>query len=232
MRLEIASRIVGEVLVVTCSGRIVIGDEAQTLHAHLRSATPETPDIVLQLGAVTFIDSSGLGTLVRLMSYARSRGGDVKLCAVPEVISRTLHMTGLNKVFETYASEAEAVAASYRRRQSKQSEAVHPSQTVLCFEESADVLAYLREVLRHGGYSVLTTTSLPDAKILVKAARPGLIILGPRMVNVREMDTKKSFEQIAPTVPVLVLDEDFLTRDPGDAGALLLEKVRDAFSAP
>jgi anti-anti-sigma factor len=217
---------VGEALVVKCSGRIVAGDETQALHDHLKEATQETSDVVLHLGEVAFIDSSGLGMLVRLMTYTRSRGGDLKLCAVPETILRTLRMTNLSTVFETYASETEAITASYQRRRPSQSETVHPSRTVLCFEESADVLAYLRELLRHAGYRVLTTSMLHDAKILLKATRPNLIIVGPRTVPLREKGAAELLGQIAPTVPVCVLEEDFSKRDHGEAGVGLLEKIR------
>jgi anti-sigma B factor antagonist len=231
MRLEIQSRVVGEVLVVNCRGRIVAGDASQALHDHLKEAMPETPDVVLQLGQVSFIDSSGLGTLVRLMTYARSRGGDVKLCAIPEFISKTLRLTSLNKVFESHGSEAEAIAACYQRRQTKQSETAHPSQTVLCFEESADVLAFVRELLRHAGYRVLTTSLLPDAQVLLRATRPSLIVLGPRTANACGRNIKELFGQIAPSVPLCVLEEDFCTRDPGEAGALLLERVHEILPA-
>ncbi len=226
MRLQIDSRVVGEVLVVKCGGRIVAGDETQALHDHMKKATLETSDVVLQLGDVAFIDSSGLGMLVRLTTHARSRGGDLKLCAVPEAIFRTLRMTNLSTIFETYASEAEAIAASYRRRQSKQSETLHRGRTVLCFEESADVLAYLRELLRQAGYSVLTTSMLHDARILLKATRPCLVVLGPRSAHLREKSAQELLGQIAPTIPVCVLEEDFSTGDPGEAGVRLLERVR------
>jgi anti-sigma B factor antagonist len=226
MRLQIDSRVVGEVLVVKCRGRIVAGDEVQALHNHLKEATLETSDVVLQLGEVTFIDSSGLGMLVRLMAHARSRGGDLKLCTIPEPIFKSLRMTNLSTVFETYASEVEAITASYQRRGPKQTEALHPLQTVLCLEESPDVLAYLRELLRHAGYGVLTTSMVHDAKILLTATRPGLVVLGPRMGQMREKSTKDLVGEIAPTVPVFVLKEDFSTQDPGDAGLWLLEKVR------
>jgi DNA-binding NtrC family response regulator len=93
-------------------------------------------------------------------------------------------------------------------------------------EESPDVLAYLRELLRHAGYGVLTTSMVHDAKILLTATRPGLVVLGPRMGQMREKSTKDLVGEIAPTVPVFVLKEDFSTQDPGDAGLWLLEKVR------
>jgi len=231
MRLGIISRVVGEVLVVNCSGRIVAGNELQGLHDHVKCASLETPDVVLHLEQVGFIDSSGMGMLVRLMTHARSRGGDLKLCVVPERILQTLSLTSLNCVFEIYASEGEAVAASYRRRQSEQNETFHSSRTVLCFEESADVCAYLRELLRHAGYSVLTTSMLRDAQTLLKAARPDLIVLGPGMVTVGERNTKELFWQVAPTVPVFILKEDFFTRDPGEAGVRLLREVSRFFPA-
>ena len=231
MRLEIQSRIVGDVGVVNCAGRIVAGSEVQALHDHLHLSLTETPVVVVHLGEVVFIDSSGIGMLVRLLTSARSRGGDLKLCAVPETISKTLRMTSLHTVFETYASDAEAVAASYKRRHAKPNESVDPLRTILCFDESADVLAYVRELLRRAGYNVVTTRMLADAQVLLKATRPSLIVLGPRVVKVRERNTQELFGQIAPKVPICVLEEDFSTRDPGEAGVTLLERVRHILPA-
>jgi anti-sigma B factor antagonist len=231
MRLEIQSRIVGDVGVVICSGRIVAGNETQALLEHLAMSLRETPVVVVHLGEVGFIDSSGLGMLVRQLTSARSRGGDLKLCAVPEMLSRTLRLTNLHTIFESYGSEGEAIAASYQRRRSQQGESAEPSRTVLCLDESADVLAYVRELLRRAGYSVVTTRMLADAQVLLKATRPSLVLLGPRMVKVRERNTQELFGQIAPTVPVFVLEEDFSTRDPGEAGVLLLQKVRNMLPA-
>jgi hypothetical protein len=73
-----------------------------------------------------------------------------------------------------------AITASYQRRRSKQNETFHRLQTILCLDESADVLAYLRELLRHAGYGVLTNRMLHDAKILLVATKPSLIVLGPQ----------------------------------------------------
>jgi anti-sigma B factor antagonist len=226
MPLDIQSRFIGEVLVVTCNGRIVAGAEAQSLHDHLKAALVEIPDVVLQLGQVKFIDSSGMGMLVRLAAWARSRGGDVKLCAIPEFISNTLRITNLDKVFECHASEAAAIAACYQRRQSRPHETGQSSRTVLCLEESADVSALVRELLRSKGYRVLTASVLPDAQVLLKAAKPSLIVVGPRMAAVCGRNIQEAFRQTAPAVPVYVLDENFSTRDPGEAGALLLERVQ------
>ena len=64
-------------MVVNCNGRIVAGNEAQSLQEHLGMALKEAPVVVAHLGDVAFIDSSGLGLLVRLLNSARSRGGVV-----------------------------------------------------------------------------------------------------------------------------------------------------------
>ena len=194
-------------------------------------ALKEAPVVIAHLGGVAFIDSSGLGMLVRLMSSARTRGGDVKLCAIPELISRTLRMTNLHTVFDSYDTEGDAIAASHRRPRSPQAESAGTARTVLCFDESPDVLAYLREVLRRAGYNVVTTRMLPDAQVLLKATRPGLVILGSQVANRRERNARELFAQIAPGIPVFVLEEDFSTQDPGQAGAMLVEKVRHALPA-
>lgn len=231
MRLQIRSRMVGDVGIVNCNGRIVAGNEVQALHDHLQISLKETAVIVIHLGEVTFVDSSGLGMLVRLLTSARSRGGDLKLCAVPEMLVRTFRMTNLHAVFESYPSEEEAIAASYQRHNYQATDSAVPSRTVLFFDESADVLAYVRELLRRAGYTVVTTRMLADAQVLLKATRPSLILLGPAVVKVRERNTQELFGQIAPKVPVCVLQEDFCSQDPGEAGLVLLDRVKQLLPA-
>ena len=51
--------------------------------------------------------------MVRLVSGAREKGGDIKLCAVQPKVRKTLEMTNLLALFETYDSEAEAITAAY-----------------------------------------------------------------------------------------------------------------------
>jgi len=78
MQLRMESRPVGDVLIVQCSGRIIAGKEVFTLHSHVGDSFIKYGDIVLQLDEVEFIDSSGLGALVRLMQAARAKGGDFR----------------------------------------------------------------------------------------------------------------------------------------------------------
>src|SRR5581483_11893958 len=116
MNLSLDTRRVGDMVVMKCSGRIIAGDEAQLLQNRFRTLLDEGSDFVLNLGEVNFIDSSGMGTLVRLFSNARSKGGDIKLCALAELVRRIFQLTNLLSVFEIYDSEEQAIAAFYRRQ--------------------------------------------------------------------------------------------------------------------
>src|SRR5262245_52138292 len=113
MSLTYESRHIGDITVVTCRGSIAEGKELATLQQHVNDWLRETPYAVVDLGAVEFIDSSGIGFLVRLRTKAQSAGGDVKLCALPPRVAEVLRMTHLAGLFGSYATQAEAIAACY-----------------------------------------------------------------------------------------------------------------------
>jgi hypothetical protein len=54
---------------------------------------------------------------------------------------------------------------------------------VLCIDQSNEVLAYLRELLKRGGYEVHTSSNLPDAMILLPAMRPAVLLRGPNLAG-------------------------------------------------
>src|SRR5271170_8395929 len=86
LRLSLDTRDVGRVTIVQCNGRIVAGGESDSLRAHVTWLLRDRRDIVLHLGEVGFIDSSGLGTMVRALTTIRQARGDLKLCNVPEFV--------------------------------------------------------------------------------------------------------------------------------------------------
>ena len=221
MPLSLNTRGVGKVTIVRCSGRIASG-ETEVLHTHIVDLLRDRTDIVLHLGEIVFIDSSGLGMLVRLMTSTRSARGDLKLCQVPEAVHKVLKITSLTTLFDIHESEENAVLAFYRR-QAAPARATQTGLTVLCIDQSANVLAYLRELLGRAGYNVLTNNNLRDALILLRATRPGLAILGP---SLRGAPGAEETFRAACAAPVIELGEEFSTLEAGQAASDLLEKIR------
>jgi anti-sigma B factor antagonist len=225
MALRLDTRPVGDILVVQCSGRIVAGADVHSLQMLLGKVLPQHHEVVLHLERVEFLDSSGLGALVRLVSTARSNGSDLKLCALPQQIRKTLELTNLLSMFEIYETEAEAIVAAYLGgRYAK--ECSDQQARILCVYDSADVRALLGEVLCRAGYKAVTTGNVHDAGILLKATKAKLVVLGANMQSVHGASTKKAMEEIDPTVSLVVLDEGFGAQDPGEAATKLLETIR------
>jgi anti-sigma B factor antagonist len=67
--------------------------------------------LVIDLGQVHYIDSSGLGALVAVMKHARAARGDIKICALQSGVRSVFEMTRLNKVIAIHATRQEAVAS-------------------------------------------------------------------------------------------------------------------------
>jgi anti-sigma B factor antagonist len=223
LRLSLDTRDVGRVTIVHCNGRIVAGGESESLRAHVAWLLRDRRSIVLHLGEVGFIDSSGLGTIVRTLTSTRQVHGDLKLCNVPEHVNKILELSHLAKLFDTHESEEKAVASFYGPR--AHAEAPAPSgRSVLCLESNADVLAYLRELLRREGYDVHTSSHLRDAMILMRITHFDLLLVGPDIGAAPA--TRQAFESACAKLPIIELGSEFSTRDAGEAGAGLLEKIR------
>jgi anti-sigma B factor antagonist len=232
MQLRLESRPVGDVLVIQCHGRIVAGNEVFTLHAYVGDSLVKYGDVVLQLDQVEFVDSSGLGALVRLMQAARSKGGDLKLSGVPPRIRKTLAMTNLLAQFETYDSVEEAITAAYLGSRYSRGKTGDARPRLLCVYESTDVCTFLREVLCSAGYNAMTTLTIDDARTLLKATKAKLVVISARMQSVHGKPTQKALEEIDPAVSLLVLDQNFATQDPGEAAEKLLSDVGSRLAAP
>ncbi len=112
MNLRLATRLLGNVLVVDCHGRIVFGEETLALRELVKEQLKNNKNLIINLADVNFIDSGGLGTLVGLYTSARSVGGTVKLAHLTRRVDELLQVTKLLTVFETYDS-VEAAARSF-----------------------------------------------------------------------------------------------------------------------
>src|SRR5262245_11463815 len=109
MALSFHSRAVGGITIVKCEGRIVEGPDSAALRRHVNDILEKRSAVLLNLGGVEFIDSAGLGVLVRIL--ARAGQDSLKLCALSPKLADVLRITKLSTVFDCHESEAEAIAA-------------------------------------------------------------------------------------------------------------------------
>jgi anti-sigma B factor antagonist len=114
MALNITNSKIDGVIVVHLGGTIFFGEESTSLRIHVKDLLDNSRQIVLDLGNVTRIDSSGLGTLVALYASARKIGGDIKLANVGNHIKEALQITRLVTVFEVFGKTEDAIA-SFKR---------------------------------------------------------------------------------------------------------------------
>jgi len=226
LNIEIAET--GRVQIIRLHGRLTAGEEVKALLAQLEQATIYSY-FVLNFNALEYIDSSGLGALVRTLTRVRKSGGDLKLCHVPEFICKLLQMTHLDKQFHLYDTEKDALAAFKERPGHLEHHKVHGPE-ILCLHESIDMLAFLKTLLTSAGYHATTTTSAADASVFLKTGDAKLILLSSRLTAMHGNSVVARFNGIAPKVPVHILTTEFVDLEPAQAGPELLEHIRGLLS--
>jgi anti-sigma B factor antagonist len=120
MALEIQQREREGITILELNGRITMGPEASALREKIGQLTADGKrSLVLEMAAVDFIDSTGLGALVICATSLRKAGGQMKLVAVNRRNIELLLMTKLATVFELFADEQDAINSFYPDRQVK-----------------------------------------------------------------------------------------------------------------
>ena len=110
MSIKLNTRQVGDVTVLDLAGRITLGEGSSTLRDSLKElVTKGDKKILLNLGDVTYIDSSGIGKLVSGFTTVTNSGGSLKLLGLNKRVKDLLQVTKLYTVFEAFEDEAEAV---------------------------------------------------------------------------------------------------------------------------
>jgi len=108
--IQLTIRQVGDVNVIDVAGRITLGEGASTLRESLRDlVTKGNKRILLNLGDVSYIDSSGIGELVSGFTSVANQGGTLKLLGLTKRVKDLLQITKLYTVFEVFDDEAAAV---------------------------------------------------------------------------------------------------------------------------
>lgn len=108
--MQIDERTVGDVVVLDLKGRVMLGDGDEVLKDKVNSLLNQgMKKIVLNLAEVPYVDSAGLGEVVRTYTTVSRQGGHLKLLNLTKRITDLLAITKLLTVFDTYDSETEAV---------------------------------------------------------------------------------------------------------------------------
>ena len=112
MSMKVATRQVDGVTILDLSGRITLGEGSVTLRDTVRDLLSKgNKKIILNLGDVNYIDSSGIGELVSAFTSVRNAGGELKLLNLTKKVHDLLQITKLYTVFDIKDDEAEAIAA-------------------------------------------------------------------------------------------------------------------------
>jgi len=112
MQLTIDAREVQGVRILSLSGRIVAGPECDSVRSFVKEfLANHWNHILLDLGGVTRIDSTGIGMLVESVIVTVKEGGQFKLANVPRLIHNILSTHRLLQAFDIYPTEREALAS-------------------------------------------------------------------------------------------------------------------------
>jgi anti-sigma B factor antagonist len=110
MGIQVTTRQVGDVSVVDVVGRITLGEGGSTLREIIQDLVSKgNKKVLLNLGEVSYIDSSGIGELVSAFTTVTNRGGVMKLLNLTKRVQGLLQITKLYTVFEVFDSEISAM---------------------------------------------------------------------------------------------------------------------------
>ena len=110
MSVKLNTRQVGDVTVLDVAGRITLGEGTSALRDTLRELVGKNQKkILLNLGEVSYIDSSGIGELVSGFTTVTNAGGQMKLLNLNKRVKDLLQITKLYTVFDVHEDEAAAI---------------------------------------------------------------------------------------------------------------------------
>lgn len=108
--LNITERQAGDITILDMNGKVTIGEGSVALRTTIRRLIGEgKKNILLNLGQVGYVDSSGIGELVSSFTTVNKEGGKLKLLNLTQKIQDLLAITKLLTVFDVYDSESEAL---------------------------------------------------------------------------------------------------------------------------
>lgn len=112
MSVKLTTRQIGDVTVIDAAGRITLGEGSSTFRDTIKELTAKGhKKVLLNLGDVSYIDSSGIGELVSGFTTMSNAGGQLKLLKLTKRIQDLLQITKLYTIFEVFDDEAAGLAS-------------------------------------------------------------------------------------------------------------------------
>ncbi|MEI9981386.1 MAG: STAS domain-containing protein [Edaphobacter sp.] len=212
----------GNVYIIQCNGRVVLGEEVKALEAAMEQGCREFSRFVLDLTEVNRLDSIALGLLVRYAERLSRAGGGLRLAGSPPFVVNVLNMTKLSTMLLSYPTEEEAILSFLRQKTPKGPNEVSGPR-VLVVDDSADMCVFVRTVLAQHGFDVKSTCSFRDAKILLGVDGMDYIVVGPGTPRLSAETVVNSLTALAPGATVMRLPADFKIQDAREATDGLLQ---------
>lgn len=108
--MSVKEKIMGEVAILTPRGKLMGGPETVSIHDKIKEyINNNIKKVVIDLGKVKWMNSSGLGALMGALTSLRNADGDLRLANVTDKVQSLLMITKLITIFETYNNVDEAV---------------------------------------------------------------------------------------------------------------------------
>ena len=112
MSIDVSTRQVDEVMIVDLSGDLKLGEGSSALRNTVQDLLGKgEKKILLNLGKISHIDSSGIGELISAFTSVHNQGGELKLLRLTQKVHDVLQIMKLYTVFQVMDDEAEAIAS-------------------------------------------------------------------------------------------------------------------------
>ncbi len=110
--MQIKEQMKGDVAVIALKGKLMGGPETMAIHTKVKELIESgVKKVVIDLGKVSWMNSTGLGALMSSMTSLRNADGDLKLTHVTDKVKSLFMITKLITIFDTFDTEEEAIAS-------------------------------------------------------------------------------------------------------------------------
>lgn len=209
-----------DVAILRCAGSITVGDDTDYFHRAMADAATASHGIVVDLEKVTFVDSSGLGSLIRARNVQAVQHRPVAYLKPSRRVRELIEMTRVDKVLPLFEDEGEALQHAGGTRGAKTPGG--EGAPILCIEPDAPMQACLTALLEAGGFKVTAVRSAYDARMMGSAA--ALVVLGPGLSE----DAKTAARNTLTGKPVVSVPAAFAAEQSEEEMRKLVEQVQAA----